>query len=165
MKLNIGVLGGGSWGTTVASLAARNNPVKIWARDPSSVKDINENHTNKKYLAEAVLSPSLQARHTIEEVVKYADVIVMAVPSQSFREVLVQAKDHIRPWVPIVSLTKGLERNTNMRMTQIIETILPGHPTGVLTGPNLAREIINGQAAASVISMVDENITTNSSQH
>jgi len=83
----------------------------------------------------------------------------MGVPAQSFRGVLEDAKPHIRPWVPIVSLAKGLERGTQMRMTEIIESVMPGHPAGVLTGPNLAREIMAGQAAASVIAMVDDNIS------
>jgi len=90
--------------------------------------------------------------------VQDADVIVMGVPSQVFRGVLEDAKPHIRPWVPIVSLSKGLEMGTRMRMTEIIEATMPGHPAGVLTGPNLAREILAGQAAASVIAMVDDNI-------
>ena len=82
----------------------------------------------------------------------------MGIPSHSFRSVLQDAKPYIRPWVPIVSLSKGLEQGTRMRMTEVIETIMPGHPAGVLTGPNLAREIVAGQAAASVIAMVDDTI-------
>ena len=158
MKLNIGLLGGGSWGTTVASLTARNAPTKMWARNSNTVQDINENHKNEKYLPGAKLTKSLTATNSIKEAVVDADVIVMGVPAQSFRKVLEDAKPFIRPWVPIVSLSKGLERGTKMRMTQIIETVMPGHPAGVLTGPNLAREIIAGQAAASVIAMVDDTI-------
>jgi glycerol-3-phosphate dehydrogenase (NAD(P)+) len=82
----------------------------------------------------------------------------MGVPSQNFRAVLLEAKPYIRPWVPIVSLAKGLEISTKMRMTEIIEEIMPGHPAGVLTGPNLAKEIHAGKAAAAVISMVDKTI-------
>jgi len=158
MKLNVGLLGGGSWGTTVASLTAQNTPTKMWARNIETVNDINQNHRNEKYLPGAKLTESLQATHSIKEAVEDADVIVMGVPAQSFRQVLENAKPYIRPWVPIVSLSKGLERGTRMRMTQIIETIMPGHPAGVLTGPNLAREILAGQAAASVIAMVDDTI-------
>ncbi|RMG80398.1 MAG: NAD(P)H-dependent glycerol-3-phosphate dehydrogenase [Bacteroidetes bacterium] len=158
MKLKIGLLGGGSWGTTVASLTAKNAPTKIWARDPHIVADINDNHRNEKYLPGARLTESLRATNSIEEAVHDADVVVMGIPAQSFRQVLQTACPFIRPWVPIVSLAKGLERGTNMRMTEIIETIMPGHPAGVLTGPNLAREIIAGQAAAAVIAMVDDTI-------
>jgi len=155
MELKVGLLGGGPWGTTVASLAAQNCDTKIWARRQATVDDINNNHKNELYLPGATLPEKLKAFNTIPETVKEADVIVMGVPAQNFRQVLQDARPHIRPWVPIVSLSKGLETGTKMRMTEIIEAEMEGHPAGVLTGPNLAKEIIAGQAAASVIAMVD----------
>jgi glycerol-3-phosphate dehydrogenase (NAD(P)+) len=158
MKLKLGVLGGGSWGSTVASLTAKNNDTILWARNEKVVQEINEEHSNSKYLPGAKLNEHLKASSSIEETVKNADVIVMGIPSQNFREVLRSAKPFIRPWVPIVSLAKGLELDTKMRMTQIIAEELPGHPAGVLTGPNLAKEIHAGQAAAAVIAMVDKTI-------
>ena len=158
MNLKVGLLGGGSWGTTVASLTARNAPTIMWARNEATVKDINDNNRNEKYLPGAKLTPSLKATNSIKAAVKEADVLVMGVPAQSFRKVLETAKPHIRPWIPIVSLSKGLEKSTKMRMSEIIEEVMPGHPAGVLTGPNLAREIMAGQAAASVIAMVDDTI-------
>jgi glycerol-3-phosphate dehydrogenase (NAD(P)+) len=158
MNLKAGLLGGGSWGTTVASLIARNAPVKLWARCSDTVKEINEHHSNSKYLPGAALHSKLVATHCIEEAVAGCDVLIMGVPSQHFRAVLEQASEHIRPWVPVISLTKGLEASTELRMTEIINEVLPGHPVGVLTGPNLAREIIAGQAAASVMAMEDEII-------
>jgi glycerol-3-phosphate dehydrogenase (NAD(P)+) len=158
MKLNVGILGGGSWGTTVASLTAKNSNATLWARNGDTVREINDTHTNSKYLPGAILNKSLIASVSIEDTVKNADVIVMGIPSQHFRAVLRQAKPFIRPWIPIVSLSKGLELDTKMRMTQIIEEELPGHPAGVLTGPNLAKEIHSGKAAAAVIAMVDKTI-------
>jgi glycerol-3-phosphate dehydrogenase (NAD(P)+) len=158
MNLKAGLLGGGSWGTTVASLIARNAPCTIWARCSDTVDEINQQHSNSKYLPGATLNSKLVATHCIEEAVSGCDVLVMGVPSQHFRAVLQQASEFIRPWVPVISLTKGLEAGTELRMTEIIEEVLPGHPVGVLTGPNLAREIIAGQAAASVMAMEDEII-------
>lgn len=158
MNLKVGLLGGGSWGTTVASLTARNCSTILWARNIKTVDEINKHHRNEKYLPGADLTPTLKATNSIKEAVRDADVIVMGVPAQSFRQVLLEAKPNIRPWVPIVSLAKGLERGTKMRMTEIIESEMPGHPAGVLTGPNLAKEIAAGQAAASVIAMVDDTI-------
>ncbi len=158
MILNVGLEGGGSWGTTVASLTAKNSPTVIWARNPKTVEEINTNHTNEKYLPNAKLTPSLRASNSIKETVENADVVVMGVPAQSFRAVLEEAKPHIRPWVPIINLAKGLELSTKKRMTEIIEEIMPGHPVGVLTGPNLAKEIHFGNAAAAVIAMVDDTI-------
>ena len=158
MTLSVGLLGGGSWGTTVASLVARNTNVKIWARDAHTVNEINTRHTNEKYLPGATLPDDLSAVQSIEECVADIDVLIMGVPSQGFRGVLEAVKPHLRAWVPVISLTKGLEVDTRLRMTQIIEEVLPGHPVGVLTGPNLAREIMAGQAAATVIAMEDEII-------
>ena len=155
MDLNVAILGGGSWGTTVAHLISRNTHAHLWARNPDTVQEINTQHTNQTYLPGAVLSPKLRASDDIEDVVKYADVVVMAVPSQHFRSVLTRITSSIRPWVPVISLTKGLEMGSNLRMTELIHELLPGHPAGVLTGPNLAREIMAGQAAASVIAMKD----------
>ncbi|GHD35962.1 NAD(P)H-dependent glycerol-3-phosphate dehydrogenase [Parahalioglobus pacificus] len=157
-QLKAGLLGGGSWGTTVAALMCRNVPVTLWARNADTVAEINTNHSNTTYLPDAMLPESLVASTSIEETVADADVVVMGIPSQSFREVLLEVKQHIRAWVPVISLTKGLELDTRMRMTEIINEVLPGHPVGVLTGPNLAREIMAGQAAASVIAMEDEII-------
>ena len=158
MILNVGLLGGGSWGTTVASLTAKNSPTVIWARNPKTVEEINTHHTNEKYLPNAKLTPSLRASNSIKETVENADVVVMGVPAQSFRAVLEEAKPHIRPWVPIINLAKGLELSTKKLITEIIEEIMPGHPAGVLTGPNLAKEIHFGNAAAAVIAMVDDTI-------
>lgn len=153
--LKVGLLGGGSWGTTVASLVAQNTDVSLWARDKKTVDEINTKHSNEKYLPGAVLPNNVVAYHSIKEVVESADVLIMGIPSNSFRSVLGDVKPHLRAWVPIVSLTKGLEKDTDLRMTQVVQEVLPGHPVGVLTGPNLAREIMAGQAAASVIAMND----------
>ncbi len=158
MKLKVGLLGGGSWGTTVAALAAQNCPTKIWARRQETVDDININHKNERYLPGAKLPHSLKACLTIQETVQDADVVIMGIPAQHFRQVLKDARPYIRPWVPIISLAKGLESGTKMRMTEIIEAEMEGHPAGVLTGPNLAKEISTGKAAASVIAMVDDTI-------
>jgi glycerol-3-phosphate dehydrogenase (NAD(P)+) len=158
MTLRIALLGGGSWGTTVASLTARNSPTTMWARDQKSVDEINLLHRNEKYLPGVTLNETLKATTSLKKAVQDADVIIMGVPSQSFRHVLEEAKPYIRPWVPIVSLAKGLEQGTCMRMTEIIETVMPGHTAGLLTGPNLALEIMKGQAAAGVIAMVDATI-------
>jgi len=157
-NLNVSVLGGGSWGTTVAALVTRNVPVTLWARNPATVDEINTHHTNETYLPGAKLPDKLIATNDIGEAAHDADVIVMGIPSQNFRAVLEEVKKHIRAWVPVISLTKGLELDSGMRMTEIIKEVLPGHPVGVLTGPNLAREIMAGQAAAGVIAMEDEII-------
>ena len=152
------VLGGGSWGTTVASLAAANTPSMMWARDPEIAAEINEQHTNGKYLGDRVLHERLRATAELEEAASAADVLVVGVPSHSIREVLIDAREHIRPWVPVLSLAKGLEPGTRMRPTEVISEVLGGHPIGLLAGPNLAREILDGFAAAAVVATRDEAV-------
>ena len=155
MMLKVALLGGGSWGTTVASVVSRNAPITLWARDAATVAEINTDHRNSRYLPGIKLPEALKATTDLSEAVSSADVVIMGVPSSSFRAVLGDVAQHIRPWVPVISLTKGLELDTGKRMSEVIVECLPGHPVGVLTGPNLAREIMLGQAAASVLSMED----------
>jgi glycerol-3-phosphate dehydrogenase (NAD(P)+) len=142
----------------VACLVARNVPAVIWARSPETVDEINTRHTNERYLPGARLPQSLRATTSIEEAVRDADVVIMGVPSQAMRDTAREVGKHIRAWVPLISLSKGLELGTKLRMTQVIKQELPGHPAGVLSGPNLAREVMAGYAAASVIAMEDEVI-------
>lgn len=158
MSITVGVIGGGSWGTTVAHLAAHNAPTQLWCRDDAVARSITDQSCNEKYLAGFDLHPDLTATSDLVTVVKSADLLVMGVPSQGFREVMREVAPHLRPWVPIVSLTKGLEHGTKLRMSQVALEEAPGHPVGALTGPNLAKEILAGDAAASVIAMPDMNV-------
>ena len=158
--IRMAVVGAGSWGTTVASLAAENTPTVLWARRQDVADTINRDHRNPAYLGDRDLSTSLRASVSLEETVAGADVVVMAVPSQGFREVLTEAAAHVRPWVPVVSLSKGLEQGSLLRMSEVANEVLPGHPVAVLTGPNLAGEIASGQPAASVVAIDDAVIAT-----
>jgi len=119
------------------------------------VAEVRDDHRNSQYLAGFDLTPSLHATTSLEDAVRAADVLVMGVPSHGMRETAKELSAFLRPWVPVVSLSKGLEQGTRLRMTQVLEAELPGHPRGVLTGPNLAKEILAGDAAASVIAMDD----------
>jgi glycerol-3-phosphate dehydrogenase (NAD(P)+) len=158
VELCVAVVGAGSWGTTVANLVSRNAPTTLWARERAVADEINANHSNSRYLAGFELCPDLRASHSLAETVAGADVVVMGVPSHGFRSTLGEVAPSIRAWVPVISLAKGLEQDTNLRMTQVIEDVLPGHPYGVLTGPNLAKEILAGSAAASVLAMSEDNM-------
>jgi glycerol-3-phosphate dehydrogenase (NAD(P)+) len=158
MSLRVAVLGAGSWGTSVATLANQNGRTVLWARRPELADEINGAHTNERYLPGVVLPEDLRATVDIEESVREADIVVMGVPSHGFRSALTEVAKAIRPWVPVISLAKGLEEGSLLRMSQVIGEVLPGHPAGVLTGPNLAKEIMAGQAAASVIAMDESSI-------
>jgi glycerol-3-phosphate dehydrogenase (NAD(P)+) len=156
--MRVAVIGAGSWGTAVAALAAAHGPVRLWARRAETAAAINEHRRNETYLPELELPPSLQATGDLEEALDRAEAIVMAVPSHGFREVLRDALPFVPSGVPIVSLTKGIEQQSLRRMTEVVLQELDHAPrrVGVLTGPNLAREIAAGQPAASVIAMQDE---------
>jgi glycerol-3-phosphate dehydrogenase (NAD(P)+) len=158
MSIRVAVIGGGSWGTTVAHLCAKNTPTTLWARRDEVAAEVRDQHTNSAYLAGFELTPSLHATSSLEEAVCTADLLVMGVPSHGMRETAKDLAGYLRPWVPVVSLSKGLEQSTRLRMTQVLEEELPGHPCGVLTGPNLAKEILAGDAAATVVAMGDNTI-------
>jgi glycerol-3-phosphate dehydrogenase (NAD(P)+) len=158
MALRVAVIGAGSWGTTVAAIAARNSPTVLWARRRELADEIRKEHTNGSYLAGFELPEALDATADMEEAVADADVVVMAVPSHGFRAVLEEAAPHVRAWVPVVSLTKGLEQGTRMRMSQIVNDVLHDNPAGILTGPNLAKEVMAGHPAAAVMAFTDQRI-------
>lgn len=158
MDIRVAVIGAGSWGTTVAALAAANTPTTLWARRPELAEQIRTEHRNGDYLADYELPAALHATADLEEAVSRADVLVMGVPSQGFRASLEEVAVHLRPWVPVISLAKGLEQGTRRRMSEIVTDVVPGHPVGVLTGPNLAKEILAGHAAAAVMAMDDHNV-------
>jgi len=154
----IAVIGAGSWGTTAATLSAQSTKTVIWARRSEIAERINGHRENSDYLPGHQLPEHLSATADLGMAVDGATAIVMAVPSHGFREVLAQAARRIDPDTPIVSLTKGIEQGTLATMTQVIAEVCPGHDPGrigVLTGPNLAAEIAEGQPTAAVMAFRD----------
>src|SRR5919109_2519216 len=158
--MRVTVLGAGSWGTTVASLCAGRNPTTLWARNPDLAASVNEKHENPSYLPGFTLPESLRATSDLEEAVSSTEVLVVGVPSHGFRDVLEQAAPYVPHWIPVVSLTKGFEAGTLFRMTEVIRDVLPGRVASALSGPNLAKEIMAGSAAASVIATEDLAVAT-----
>lgn len=159
-ELRVLVLGGGSWGTTVANLAAHNGPATLWARDEATVASINSEHRNLRYLPDYELHSRLTATSDLASAVRDTDLLVMGVPTGAFRATCEAIAPILRPWVPVLSLAKGFEPDTKMRMTQIVEEVLPDRPVGVLTGPNLAKEIMAGNPTAAVVAISDQNIAS-----
>jgi glycerol-3-phosphate dehydrogenase (NAD(P)+) len=154
--MRVTVLGAGSWGTTVASLLCRrDHEVLLWARNPEVAGEVSEQHTNAEYLPDAELPRQLRATADLEEAARHAELLVVGVPTGAFRDTLQKVRPHLSPWIPVISLSKGLERDTHLRMTEVVKQVLPGRPAAALTGPNLAKEIMAGQAAASVIATDD----------
>ena len=153
--MQVVVLGAGSWGTTVAAVVAARHPTMLWARSAAVAEEIRTERTNAGYLPGCVLPRGLDATEDLDKAVGMAELLIVGVPSHAFRDTLIAAKANVHPWIPVVSLTKGLEQGSLLRMTEVIRDVLPGHPPAALTGPNIAREIIAGQAAASVIATED----------
>lgn len=154
--LRVTVLGGGSFGTAMANTAVRNGcDTMIWIRDEAIAEEINRTHVNQRYLPDFQLEQNLVAVSDLEKAVRDRDIILVAIPSHSFRDVLKQ----IRPFISsqaVVSLTKGIEAKTFCFMSDIIQQELPEIPFGVLSGPNLAKEIVAGQPAGTVIASDSE---------
>ncbi|MDE0268401.1 MAG: NAD(P)-dependent glycerol-3-phosphate dehydrogenase [Acidimicrobiaceae bacterium] len=159
MSARVAVIGGGSWGTTVAHLCAYNTPTVLYVRNRAIAYAINHKRVNSRYLAGYFLHPDLRATTEIAEAVEGADVLIMAVPSQGFRNAVKQLSPYISNDTPVLSLAKGLENNTAMRMTEVVLSELSDRPVGVLTGPNLAKEIMSGYATAAVLAMTDQSAT------
>ena len=131
----------------------------LWVRRRVLADTIAERHENPDYLPGIALPDALRVTSDIAEACGSADVVVLGVPSHGMRSVLMEAAEFVRPAVPVVSLAKGVEQGTLRRMTEVIAEVLPTHLAdriGVLTGPNLAREVAAGQPAASVVAMGDE---------
>jgi glycerol-3-phosphate dehydrogenase (NAD(P)+) len=156
--VQVTVLGAGSWGTTVAGLLAARHQTLIWARSSSVAQEIDGDHINEAYLPGLRLPEQLMATDDLEKAVRHAELLIMGVPTTAMRTTVASAREWIHPWIPIVSLAKGLEQGSLLRMTQVIAAEVPGHPVAALTGPNIAREIMAGQAAASVIATEDLSV-------
>lgn len=154
--LRITVLGGGSFGTAMANLAVRNGcDTMIWIRDAAVAEEINQTHINKRYLPDYTLETGLRAVSDLELAVRDRDIILVAIPSHSFRDVLKKIAPFISAQA-VVSLTKGIEAKTFSFMSDIIRTELPEVPYGVLSGPNLAKEIMAGMPSGTVIASESE---------
>ena len=155
-------MGAGSWGTTFAKVLADSGleagrDVMVWARREEVAVEINTRHTNSRYLRETQLPLNITASSDPREVLAGAELVVLAVPAQSLREQLRSFRDGIEPGAVLVSLMKGLERETDARMSEVIaeEVEIDSERIAVLSGPNLAMEIARKQPTASVVACSD----------
>ena len=159
MKKEIAVLGGGSWGTVLANLAAINgNKVTLWMRDEANVESINTNSLNKKYLPDYLLDRRLIATSNIEDI-ESSLLVLFCVPSSSFKEVLLKSIKYVNPEALLISATKGIEEKGFLLMSQILENEIKSHDIGVISGPNLALEISQNQLTGTVIASKSKKLT------
>jgi len=156
--VKVAVLGAGSWGTTLASLLSSRCETTVWARESEVADTISLRHENPMFLPGFPLSHTLRAGHDIEEVLHDAAVVVFAVPSRHFRSVVELAQPLIPSRADLVSVTKGIESATCMRMTEVLRQVLAcdERRVCVLAGPNLAREVMAGHPSATVAACLDD---------
>ena len=154
----IAVMGAGSWGTTFAKVLTDNpeNQVTLWARREDIAEEINTDHRNGDYLPGIALPKALTASTSVEEVLKDADQVYLSVPSQALRSNLEEWGSLIPKHAIIVSLMKGVEKDTGLRMSEVIAEVtgVDSERIAVVSGPNLSLEIAAGQPAASVAASV-----------
>jgi glycerol-3-phosphate dehydrogenase (NAD(P)+) len=154
----VAVLGSGSWGTTFAVvLADAGAKVTVWGRDPGVCAEISERHTNRRYLGDAVLPDTIGASPDAGAVLADAEVVVLAVPSQTLRANLKLWRPLLPAGAVLVSLMKGVEHGTHLRMSEVVRQVaeVGEDRVVVVSGPNLAREIAQRQPTASVVASAD----------
>jgi glycerol-3-phosphate dehydrogenase (NAD(P)+) len=153
------VLGSGSWGTTFGQiLCDAGTPAVLWDRSESTADSITAGHENPAYLPGIALPASLTATTDAAAALDGADVVVFAIPAQRLRSALAVWAPLIPPGALLVSLMKGIEQGTCMRMSEVIMEVLGAPPSrvAIVSGPNLAREIAERQFAATVVACSDE---------
>jgi glycerol-3-phosphate dehydrogenase (NAD(P)+) len=156
----VAVLGAGSWGTTFAKVMAdAGRDVRLWARRPEVAAAVNEHHANPDYLPGIALPTLLTATADPAEALEGADAVVFAVPSQTLRANLAGWRDLLPPEGTLVSLAKGVELGTLLRMSEVIAEVagVPAEQVAVVSGPNLAREIAAEEPTATVIACADHD--------
>ncbi len=158
-QFKVAVLGGGSFGTVIANLAAGNgHDTTLWLRDPQQLADMRASHENTRYLPGFTLEAGLTFSDDLQAVVGAADVIFVSIPSKAFRAVLQAARPAFRPEQMLISTTKGIETDSFALMSEILVEESGLSRIGVLSGPNLAKEIMARQLAGTVIASHDEEL-------
>ncbi len=159
MGTRVAVIGAGAWGTTMASHLAARTEVVLWAREPEVVADIAGSRRNEQFLPGFDLHDRLDVTGELAVALGGAEVVVVAVPSPYVRATAGKMAPLIDADVPVISLVKGIEADTRLRPTQVLGAVLSGHDPaliGVLSGPNLAREVMAGHPSATVVALPDE---------
>lgn len=146
------VIGGGSFGTVIANILADNQvQTRIWLRDANTAEEINQQHSNSYYLPSIKLNSKLRASTDLQQCIAGAQVVFIAIPSHAFRDVVKDIACYIQPQQFLISTTKGIEANSFMLMSEVLEEECPDNLMGVISGPNLAKEIAKKELAATVI--------------
>jgi hypothetical protein len=155
----VSVLGGGSWGTALAHLMAVSGAkVSLWMRSEARVAEINETHTNARYLPGKRIHDAVVATSDLQHAANFAETIVVAIPSASFRSVAFELGGHVSGDQILVSATKGFEAEHLTRMSEILREETCCRKVGAISGPNLADEVMDNQPTATVIASPYEEV-------
>jgi glycerol-3-phosphate dehydrogenase (NAD(P)+) len=159
MTDQVGVVGAGAWGTTLAiKLAAAERPVTLWAHTAEAGEELAAVRENRRYLPGVVFPPNLRVATDDAYLAEPHRSFVLAVPSAHLRETLQRLRGVLFEEASLLSVVKGIEQGTHLRMTEVIEEELPGRRVAALSGPNLAREIAAGLPAVSVVASLDPDL-------
>jgi glycerol-3-phosphate dehydrogenase (NAD(P)+) len=156
------VIGAGAWGTTLAVHLARNGPVTLLARNEKQANELAATRENQRHLPGITIPPEIAVTADARDVAAAVELVVLAVPAAAMRETAARIKPHVAPSAILLSVAKGIEQGTLLRMTQVIEQGVPaaGGRIAALSGPNLALEIAQGLPASSVVGAEDEAVGT-----
>mgnify|MGYP002525585020 CR=1 FL=1 len=160
-KTRIGIIGGGAWGTALATAVRRAGCAAIlWAREPDTVEAINERHENLGYLAGISLDPEIRATADLAEAAAEADVLLLVAPAQHTRSVIRDLAPAMAPGTPLVICAKGIESGSGLLMSEVVaETLLEtpgaGTPLAVLSGPSFAHEVARDLPTALTLAATD----------
>ena len=153
---SVGIVGAGAWGTALAITSRRaGRDVLIWAYEPETLADINQNHRNEVYLPGASLDPSIEATARLNEAAT-CDVLLMATPAQHVREIAGELAPYLKKEQPLVICSKGIEQASGKLISQVVEEVSPASPIAVLSGPSFAAEVARGLPAAVTLASAEE---------
>jgi glycerol-3-phosphate dehydrogenase (NAD(P)+) len=153
----VSVFGAGAWGSTLAQvLCDAGNEVLLWGRKEDVINEINTKHTNSKYIGGNILPSEIRATTDLDEAFAFSNIYVLAIPSQQLRATLELWKPHFSDDCLIVSTLKGIEISTQLRMTEVLEEVIGKHRVALITGPNLADELILRQPAGAVAAATNQ---------
>lgn len=159
MTDQIGVIGAGAWGTTLAVLLAdAQRPVSLWTHSPEAAERLAHARTNERYLPGVVFPPNLRVVTDDAYLGEPHRFFVLAVPSSHMRTTLRAIGGRLSADAPLLTVVKGIEEGTHLRMSEVVAEELPGRRVAALSGPNLAREIAAGKPAGSVVASEDAEL-------
>lgn len=157
--ISIAVLGGGAWGSALASTARLSgHDVRLWARDAGTVEAINERRENPRYLPGLKLAEGIKATVDLREALRSADLVLAATPAQALRDMLLEAAGAVPRDIPVMLCAKGIEQKTGRLLSEVVGEVLPDNPIAALSGPSFATDVARGLPTAVVVAARDGDL-------